>query len=74
MFVNPVVSECVSKTDTLVVDTGNSVGAFDSQTARNGALFLCPVGDEVGDELAELVAVGSAGDRKIASIRVSGHV
>jgi sugar (pentulose or hexulose) kinase len=57
-FMKPAVAERVSRAVTMVVGAGEPIGACDSKTARNNALFSCPVTAGGCDVLAVVVGVG----------------
>lgn len=60
---NPVISECVSRSVVTVVDAVDPIDSCDSKTAPDRALFSCSVGYGVGDELAVVGNVGHAKGR-----------
>lgn len=70
LFVNPAVSEHVSRAVMMVVNARDSVGACDSKTAHNGALFSCPVQYGVSRVTGELAVLEVTGRCKIASLEV----
>ena len=62
----PAVAGCVSKLEITLVCTGDSIGACDSKTACNSALFPSSVTGGCG----ELAVVEGIGGRKQASLGV----
>ena len=65
-------SERVSRAVTMEVGAEDSVGGFDLKTARNNALFLCPILAESCKSCGELALVESVEGVKRASLGVCG--
>ena len=51
-------AERILKADAVGARSGAFVGDFDSKKMCGQALFPCPVGHEVGDELALIAGIG----------------
>ena len=66
--VKPVDAEHVLRAETMVLDAGDCIGARDSKTVRNSALFSSPVAGGCD----ELSIVGVATGWKRTSFGVSG--